>query len=87
MFYLPSLLAVTPSTVEWSPKVALVMIICNIIAIAIGKYGIQKQNVGLELPASELFGGMSHGAMLACTSLGHIIGAGAILGLATVGVL
>ncbi len=87
MFYLPSLLAVTPSTVEWSPKVALVMIICNIIAIAIGKYGIQKQNVGLELPASEFFGGMSHGAMLACTSLGHIIGAGAILGLATVGVL
>ncbi len=87
MLYLPSLLAVAPATVAWSPKVALVMIVCNILAIAIGSYGIQQKNVGLGLPSPELFGGMGHGAMLACTSLGHIIGAGAILGLASVGVL
>ncbi|MGD1952856.1 MAG: photosystem I reaction center subunit PsaK [Leptolyngbyaceae cyanobacterium] len=87
MLYLPSLLAVTPGTVAWSPKVGLVMIICNVIAIAIGSYGIKQKNVGLGLPSAELFGGMGHGAMLACTSLGHIIGAGAILGLSTLGVL
>lgn len=87
MLYLPSLLAVTPATVAWSPKVGLVMIICNILAIAIGKYGIQQPAVGLKLPSDEFFGGMSHGAMLACTSLGHVIGVGAIIGLATIGVL
>ena len=87
MLYLPSLLAVTPGSVQWSPKVALVMIICNVIAIAIGSYGINQKNVGLGLPSSELFGGMGHGAMLACTSLGHIIGVGAIIGLASIGVL
>jgi photosystem I subunit 10 len=74
-------------TFEWSPKVAAVMVICNIIAIAIGKLTIQKPNVGLKLPADAMFGGMSHGAMLGATSLGHILGAGAILGLVTLGVL
>ncbi|MEM7065826.1 MAG: photosystem I reaction center subunit PsaK [Cyanobacteria bacterium P01_B01_bin.77] len=87
MLYLPSLLAVTPATVAWSPKVGLVMIICNVLAIAIGSYGIQHKNVGLGLPSSEFFGGMGHGAMLACTSLGHVIGIGAIIGLASIGVL
>ncbi|MGI0491470.1 MAG: photosystem I reaction center subunit PsaK [Alkalinema sp. CACIAM 70d] len=82
-----TLLAVA-RTVEWSPKVAVVMILCNILAIAIGKYTIQQKNVGLGLPsADQFFGGMSHGAMLGVTSLGHILGAGAILGLAYVGAL
>jgi photosystem I subunit 10 len=67
--------------------VALVMIVCNVLAIAIGKYGIKQQNVGLALPSAEFFGGMSHGAMLGVTCLGHILGAGAIIGLATIGVL
>ena len=31
-----------PATSSWSIKVAIVMIICNIIAIAIGKYTIAK---------------------------------------------
>lgn len=83
-----TLLAVAPRSVEWSPSVALVMIGCNILAIAIGKFTIQQKNVGLELPASnQFFGGMGHGAMLGATSLGHILGAGAILGLSSAGVL
>ena len=82
--FLPSLLAVAPATVEWSPKVAVVMIICNVIAIAIGKFTIQKPSEGAALPSPEMFGGMGVGAMLGATSLGHIIGAGAILGLAAV---
>jgi photosystem I subunit X len=81
------LLAAMGQTVEWSPKVAAVMIICNVLAIAIGKLTIRQQNVGLGLPSAAMFGGMGHGAMLGVTSLGHVVGAGAILGLASMGVL
>lgn len=87
MIYLPALLAAVPSSVEWSPTVALVMTICNVLAIALGKYGIRQPSVGPALPASEFFGGMGVGAMLGVMSFGHILGAGAILGLATLGVL
>lgn len=82
-----ALLAITPSSVEWSPNVAAVMIICNVVAIAIGKATIAKQNDGPGLPSPEMFGGMGMGALLGTTSLGHIIGAGMILGLSSAGVL
>ena len=75
------------TTVSWSPTVAIVMIICNIVAIAIGKFTIAQQNVGPALPSPTFFGGMGLGALLGTTSLGHVIGAGVILGLANVGVL
>ena len=81
------LLALAPATISWSPKVALVMIVCNVIAIALGKATIQHQHVGLKLPSAGLFGGFSHGAMLGTLSLGHILGMGAILGLASRGVV
>lgn len=80
------LLAAVP-TLAWSPKVAVVMVLCNILAIAIGKYTIKHQNVGLSLPSPQMFGGMSHGALLGTTSLGHVLGAGVILGLASIGAL
>jgi photosystem I subunit 10 len=80
-------LAMAPATITWSPKVALVMILCNVIAIAIGKATIQQPNVGLQLPNSAMFGGLSHGAMLGTLSLGHLVGMGAILGLASRGVV
>ena len=35
-----------PSTPEWSPMVGLTMILCNLLAITIGYYGINKQNRG-----------------------------------------
>lgn len=76
-----------PRTIEWSPKIAIVMIICNILAIAIGRATIRKPNVGPSLPSPEMFGGMSLGALLGTTSFGHILGAGTILGLARLGVL
>ena len=81
------LLALAPASISWSPKVALVMIVCNVIAIAIGKATIKQPNVGLQLPSPTLFGGFSHGAMLGTLSLGHILGMGAILGLASRGVV
>jgi photosystem I subunit X len=79
--------SVAPATVSWSPKVAAVMIICNIIAIAFGKFTIQNKNSGTALPSPEMFGGMGLGALLGTTSFGHILGAGAILGLAYIGAL
>ncbi|NEQ98974.1 MAG: photosystem I reaction center subunit PsaK [Cyanothece sp. SIO2G6] len=82
-----TLLAVASASVAWSPKVAAVMIACNIVAIAIGKFTISKQDVGPAMPAPAMFGGMGLGAVLGTASLGHIIGAGMILGLASAGVL
>ncbi|MFN7900244.1 MAG: photosystem I reaction center subunit PsaK [Synechococcaceae cyanobacterium] len=81
------ILALAPASITWSPKVALVMIICNVVAIAIGKATIKQPNVGLQLPSPNFFGGLSHGAMLGTLSLGHILGFGAIQGLAARGVL
>lgn len=87
---LPSMLPVLaatgigPSTVSWSPSVAIVMIICNALAFFIGKQVIQIPDAG---PAPGVFLGLGLPALLAVTSLGHAIGAGAILGLANIGVL
>lgn len=85
--YLLAVATSVPSTVTWSLKVAAVMAICNIIAIALGKYGIQKPNVGPGLPAPVFFGDMSLGALLGTMSFGHLIGVGVILGLANIGAL
>lgn len=85
--FLTTLLATIPPTPTWSPAVALVMIVCNIVAIAIGKYTINQPNVGPEMPSPNLFGGFSLGAVLGTLSLGHILGGGVILGLANAGVL
>jgi photosystem I subunit 10 len=82
-----SLLAIAPATVSWTPKVALVMVVCNVIAIGIGKATIKYPSEGAKLPNPTFFGGMGHAALLATTSLGHIIGIGAIQGLAARGVL
>lgn len=81
------LAAAMPHTMVWNVNVGITMVICNIVAIAIGKFSIQQQNAGPQLPMSMFFGGMGLPALLATTSLGHILGAGVILGLANVGVL
>lgn len=87
MVNLMLLAASVPRTLEWSPKVAITMIVCNIIAIAIGKLRIDRQTEPPAMPAPALFGGMGLPAVLASTSFGHILGVGAILGLAYLGAL
>ncbi|NER77993.1 MAG: photosystem I reaction center subunit PsaK [Leptolyngbya sp. SIO1D8] len=82
-----SLLATVPTTLEWSPKVAIVMVLCNVLAIAIGKYTIKYPSTGPALPSSEFFGGMGLGELLGTTSFGHVLGAGVILGLASIGAI
>jgi photosystem I subunit 10 len=85
--YLSLLAVAVPNTPTWSPKVAIVMIVCNIIAIAIGKFTIKYPSEGPAMPSPALFGGFGLPAVIGTTSFGHLIGAGAILGLANLGVL
>ena len=81
--------ATVPSTAEWTPAVGLVMILCNLLAIAIGRYAIQNPGVGPDLPADKpaLFRKFGIPALLATMSFGHILGAGVILGLSNAGAL
>lgn len=76
-------------TVSWSPSVGVIMVACNLFAIAIGYYAIQKRGVGPELPVSmpAMFTGFGLPELLATASFGHILGAGMILGLSNAGVL
>jgi len=81
------LAATAPVTFEWSPKCAVVMIICNVLAYAIARANIAQPNEGFEIPNSQFFGGMSHASVVAANCLGHVLGIGSILGLAARGVL
>ena len=83
----PLLAAAAPATFHWSPKVAVVMIACNVLAYAIARANIAKPNEGFEIPNSHFFGGMSHASVVAANALGHVLGIGTILGLASRGVL
>lgn len=83
------LLAATsvPATPEWSLKIGIVMILCNIVAIAFGKLTMKEIGAGPAMPSPAMFGGMGLPAVLATTSFGHILGAGVILGLTSMGAL
>lgn len=81
------LATVVPTTLEWNTSVALTMVICNIVAIALGKYTMKQPFSGPKLPGEVFFGGMGFPALLAVTSFGHLLGVGVILGLASMGAL
>lgn len=83
----PLLAAVVPNTLEWSPTVGLIMIICNVLAIAFGKYTIKYPSAGPAMPSANMFGGFGFPAVVGTTCFGHILGAGVILGLAYVGAI
>ena len=79
----------SPATIGWSPSVGIIMIACNIVAIAIGYNAIQQTGFGPSLPFPQLASRKTFGLpeLLATTSLGHILGAGMILGLSNAGIL
>nr|BDA98950.1 photosystem I subunit X [Rhodomonas sp. NIES-2332] len=81
------LIALVPQTVAWSAKTCAVMVLSNILCIVAGRYVIQVKGTGPSLPISGSFAGFGLPELLASTSLGHIVGSGAILGLSYVGVL
>ena len=67
----------------WSAQIAIIMIVCNLLAIGIGRYAIKIRGLGPSIPVLGLEG-LGLPELLATTSLGHIIGAGAILGLRSI---
>ncbi|ELS02637.1 photosystem I reaction center subunit PsaK [Xenococcus sp. PCC 7305] len=76
-----------PLSDGWTPTIGIVMILCNVMAIAIGKSTMRDPGVGQALPMPEMFGGMGWSGLLATTSLGHIIGILMIVLLDTYGVI
>lgn len=83
----PTLLAVAVRATNWSPTIGLIMLICNVLAIAFGKMTIKEQSTGPAMPSANMFGGFGVGAVLGTTCFGHILGAGVILGLTNMGML
>ncbi|MCV3214585.1 photosystem I reaction center subunit PsaK [Plectonema radiosum NIES-515] len=75
--------ATTP--LQWSPTVGIIMILCNVIAIAFGKSTISYPQSEPALPSSKFFGGFGLPTLLATTSFGHLLGVGVILGLHNLG--
>ena len=81
------LISVVPQTAEWSAKTASVVILSNLACISAGRYIIQAKGQGPALPGPVSALGINLPELIATTSLGHIIGAGAILGLGYLGIL
>nr|QCI04607.1 photosystem I reaction center subunit X [Apoglossum ruscifolium] len=69
---------------SWSIQIAIIMIICNLIAISIGRYAIKTRSLGPSIPILGLEG-LGIPELLATTSLGHVIGVGTIIGLKSIG--
>lgn len=70
----------------WSIQIAMIMIICNILSVGLGRYAIQIRNTDISIPIANV-NGFGITELLATTSLGHVIGAGTILGLRNIGLL
>ena len=81
------LISVVPQTAEWSAKTASVMILSNLACISAGRYIIQAKGQGPALPGPVSALGINLPELIATTCLGHIIGAGSILGLGYLGIL
>ncbi len=78
-----------PHTIEWNTSVAIVMILCNLFAIVVGRFAIKNAGQGPDLPIGkpQVWQNFGLAELLATGSFGHILGAGLILGLSNAGVL
>nr|YP_009396975.1 photosystem I reaction center subunit X [Spyridia filamentosa]ARW66161.1 photosystem I reaction center subunit X [Spyridia filamentosa] len=79
-------LCAMPHTSIWSIQVAAIMIICNLICIGLGRYAIKTRSLGPSIPVLNLEG-LGLPELLATTSLGHMIGAGTIIGLSSLEII
>nr|QCI05811.1 photosystem I reaction center subunit X [Dasysiphonia japonica] len=71
---------------QWSYKIAIIMIICNLISFGIGRYAIQQRSTEASISILGIKG-LGLPELLATTSLGHVIGAGTIIGLRSIGII
>nr|QVY58433.1 photosystem I subunit X [Kappaphycus striatus] len=80
------LLTIVPYTKVWSIQSGVIMTICNVISIVLGRYAIKIRGLGPAIPILGLKGfGLPE--LLATTSLGHVLGAGTIIGLTSIGII
>ncbi len=79
-------IALISTNYTWSLKIAMIMIICNLLCIGLGRYAIKIRGLGPSIPMAGLEG-LGLPELLATTSLGHIIGAGTIIGLTSTGII
>ncbi len=77
------------TTTSWNLSVGIIMITANLFSFIIGYFAIQKTGQGPDLPLPQLASKKKFGLpeLLATASLGHILGAGIILGLSNGGLL
>jgi photosystem I subunit X len=84
------IIAAIPHTEPWRLTTALLMIICNAIAIAIVlvlvKLGDRVADAHLETKPALVIG-LDLWQLIAAMSFGHIIGVGLVLGLTNVGII
>ncbi|MGK7939881.1 MAG: photosystem I reaction center subunit PsaK [Crocosphaera sp.] len=76
-------------TSQWNLSIGVIMITANIFTFILGYFAIQKTGAGPDLPLPQLASKKKFGLpeLLATASLGHILGAGIILGLSNAGLL
>ena len=89
------IIAAIPHTEPWGFNTALVMIISNLVAIAIGRFTFtlrgrshvdSAKSVAQEQSEPNL-AGFDSAELIASMSFGHILGVGLVLGLTNVGVI
>jgi photosystem I subunit X len=68
-----------PMSQAWSPTIAIVMIVANLLGLAAASRS--------KVKAGPTVGPLTMGQAIGGTSFGHLLGAGAILGLTAIGVI
>jgi photosystem I subunit X len=84
------IIAAIPHTEPWRLTTALLMIVCNLLAIAITFGSVQlggKVKVVNPEDKSILVRGFGLPELFAAMSFGHIIGVGVVLGLTNIGII
>ncbi|PSP18361.1 MAG: photosystem I reaction center subunit PsaK [Cyanobacteria bacterium QS_8_64_29] len=79
--------ASVPATPEWGAPVAAVMILFNLAGLALVRFAVPIPAQGQGPAPQPVAFGFSLPQILAGASIGHVLGTGAILGLANVGAL
>lgn len=73
------LAAAVPMSQAWSPTIAIVMVVANLLGVAAA--------ASSKVKAGPSIGPLTMGQAIGGTCFGHLLGAGAILGLTSMGVI
>jgi photosystem I subunit 10 len=73
------LAAAVPMSQAWSPTIAIVMVVANVLGVAAA--------ASSKVKAGPSVGPLTMGQAIGGTCFGHLLGAGAILGLTSMGVI